>query len=167
MNHGRKKSPRDRPSRSLAFQAHAVPECLLLGPRFEESAGGCRDGGEIRPKILRRLLGVWGRRESSRPPTGGHAAALSRRSDFVGIEPVNDSVFAVIYRCDSQFILPRAERLSRPIRTQLDTYSCFTQSHRLEARGYRDIARQELSELVTGGVVKLRVMDVLLMRLRL
>jgi len=37
-------------------------------------------------------------------------------------------------------------------------------SHRLEARGYRDIARQELSELVTGGVAKLRVMDVLLMR---
>ena len=124
MNLDRKKTPRGRPSsRCLAFQAHAVPECLLLGPRFEESSGGCRDGGEIRPKILRRLLGVGGGRESSRPPTSGHAAALSRRLDFVGIEPVNDSVFAVIYRCDSQFILPRAERLSRPIRTQLDTYS--------------------------------------------
>jgi len=40
-------------------------------------------------------------------------------------------------------------------------------SHQFEARGYRDVARQDLNELVTGGVAKLRAMDVLLMRLRL
>ena len=83
--------------RDFAFQAHAVPECILLGPRFEGGSGGSRDGGEICQKILGCLLRVVGKRASSRPPTSRLAAALSRRSGFEGIIIMPVCVLSVIF----------------------------------------------------------------------